>query len=49
MRPNCDTPTCKRPAVFRVFRADKINARVFCAVCLAVKVAKYELRTERLK
>ena len=49
MRPLCETPSCKRPADFRVWRLDKIASKIFCHVCLAVKVGKYDLRAERLK
>lgn len=49
MRPTCEQPGCKSPAVFKVYRADKIAPKLFCSGHLAEKVGKYELRAERLK
>ena len=49
MKLPCEQSGCKRSAIFKVWRADRIAPRIFCANHLAVKVGKYELRVERLK
>ena len=45
---DCSIAGCKKPAIYRTFRPDKIAPKLFCANHAADKATRYEMRYERL-